>query len=356
MRTNKKSLAKNFMFNFIKLSGRMLFTCLLLTQVHVLGQNKTNEKTCVECHKRTVKNNILHGPVAAECTNCHIPTGMEHPLEDVEGFSLLAEGSDLCFTCHEEEQATIASNKYIHKPVSQGECLECHEVHSSNDPKLIFSKSPDLCYFCHNEIEKSVEKSSVVHQPVKEEGGCVGCHSPHSSPEKKMLVSNPKTLCLSCHDKTLIKGDRKIANIDSLLKKSKMVHQALNKSCNSCHDPHASENEYLLSIYYPTGNYAPGTEDNYELCFGCHDTDLLLLETTEYATEFRDGDRNLHYVHINKEKGRTCNNCHSVHGSSREHLIPETVKFGNWNMPLVFKKTENGGSCKGCHEEKAYVR
>ncbi len=355
METTKKAITGNFIFNFKAFQNGILFTCLLFIQVTIFSQNTTSEKACVDCHKRTVKKDILHGP-AADCTSCHKSNGKEHPLEDVEGFVSLEEGASLCFSCHEEEKPAITGNKYVHKPVSKGECLECHEVHSSNDPKLIFAKSPDLCYFCHDKLEKSIEKSAVVHLPATEEGGCVGCHSPHSSPEKKMLVSNPKTLCLSCHNKTLTKGDRKITNIDKLLKKSKVVHPALKKSCNSCHDPHASENKYLLSIPYPLGNYAPGTEENYELCFGCHDTDLLLLERTKYATEFRDGDRNLHYVHVNKEKGRTCNNCHSIHGSSREHLIPETVKFGSWNMPLKFKALENGGSCKGCHEERKYTR
>ncbi len=356
MKTNKKLATVMIRHNFVKLSNIILFMCLLLTQSVVFSQNATNEKACLDCHKRTVKKHILHGPVANDCTSCHKPNGKEHPLEDVEGFAFLEEGANLCFSCHEEEENTIINNKYVHKPVSRGECSECHEVHSSNNSKLIFAKPPDLCFFCHDKIEKSIEKSAVVHLPATEVDGCIGCHSPHSSSQKKLLVSNAKTLCLSCHDKTLTKGDREIANIGKLLKESKVVHPALKKSCNSCHDPHASENEYLLDIPYPLGNYARGTEENYELCFGCHDTDLLLLERTKYATEFRDGDLNLHYVHVNKEKGRTCNNCHNVHGSSRDHLIPETVKFGNWDMPLVFKSFEDGGSCKGCHEEKRYVR
>ena len=356
MKTKKKSLAKNFIISIVKPSGSILLTCMLLIQFNLLSQKSNSEKTCVECHQRTVKKEILHGPVAADCTSCHIPNGKEHPLEDISGFTYLEEGSNLCFTCHEEEGNTITNNKYVHKPVSRGECTECHEVHSSNNPKLIFAKSPDICYFCHSKLEKAIENLAVVHLPATQEGGCIGCHSPHSSPERKMLVSNPKELCLSCHNKTITKGDRKIANIDQLIRKSKVVHAALDRSCNSCHEPHASENKSLLDVYYPTGVYAKGTEENYELCFGCHDTELLLAETTKIATEFRDGENNLHYVHVNKEKGRTCNTCHNMHGTINEHLIPETVKFGKWDMPLVFKQTENGGSCKGCHAELSYTR
>ena len=331
----------------------LILIFVLLFQVNIYSQKK--EKTCIECHKRTIKKEILHGP-ASDCISCHKPNGKKHPVEDVESFTYLEEGADLCFSCHDEEKDAIIKNKYVHKPVAKGECSECHEIHSSNDPKFIFAKAPDLCYFCHDEIEKTIEESTFVHSPATDEDGCIGCHSPHSSSRKKLLISGGRELCLSCHDKTIAVDDRKITNIDKLLKESKFVHEALEKSCNACHDPHASNNKFLMTTSYPTGNYAKGTEENYEMCFECHDADLLLAEKTKYATEFRDGDINLHFLHVNKEKGRTCNNCHSLHGSSREHLIPETVKFGKWNMPLVFKNYEDGGSCKGCHKEKRYTR
>lgn len=331
----------------------MVLLCIILLQSFVYSQTK--QKTCVECHERTVQKKILHGP-ASNCTSCHIPNGKEHPVEDVEAFTYFEEGAKLCFSCHEEEEDGILKNKYVHKPVAKGECSECHEIHSSDDPMFVFAKSPDLCYFCHSDLEKSIDSASIVHSPATDEGGCINCHSPHSSSRKKLLVSNGRELCLSCHDKTITLGERKITNIDKLLKESKYVHEALDKSCNSCHDPHASNYKNLMSMYYPLGNYAKGTEENYEMCFNCHDADLLLAEKTKYATEFRDGDLNLHFLHVNKEKGRTCNNCHSMHGASQKHLIPKTVKFGRWNMPLEFKEFENGGSCKGCHDEKKYSR
>ncbi len=344
--------------NILKLYARkyykaIVFMSIFLIQVNAYSQE--NKKTCVECHKRTVKKDILHGP-ASDCTSCHIPNGKKHPLENIEGFTYLEEGAKLCFSCHEEEESSIINNKYVHKPVAKGECSECHEVHSSNNPKLIYAKSPDLCYFCHDKLEKSIDESAIVHSPATDIGGCIGCHSPHSSSRKKLLIANGRELCLSCHNKTITVGERKITNIGKVLRESKFTHEALDKSCNGCHDPHASNYKYLMTMFYPTGSYAKGTEENYEMCFGCHDSGLLLEERTEYATEFRDGDLNLHFLHVNKEKGRTCNTCHSLHGSSREHLIPETVKFGKWNMPLVFKNFEDGGSCKGCHEERRYTR
>ena len=86
-------------------------------------------------------------------------------------------------------------------------------------------------------------------------------------------------------------------------------------------------------------------------------TDLLNLEKTTNMTEFRNGDQNLHYLHINKEKGRSCTNCHDVHAANNTKLIGTTVKFGRWDMPLNFVGTETGGTCAtGCHKEQKYDR
>ena len=105
------------------------------------------------------------------------------------------------------------------------------------------------------------------------------------------------------------------------------------------------------------GSYAKGIEENFTLCFDCHDTDLLNVEKTTVGTEFRSGDRNLHFVHINKEKGRNCTTCHDIHAANNTKLIATTVKFGRWDMPLNYLENENGGTCAtGCHKERSYAR
>jgi len=328
-----------------------------ITSLQIYAQEVSSEKSCIDCHKRTIRKEIIHGPTATDCTICHISNGKEHPIEDEEGFTLRYQGEALCYSCHEESRDVFTTDKYVHEPVKKGDCNECHEVHSSNDSNLIFTQSPDLCYFCHDKLENLIEKSKIVHTPATNEGGCVNCHSPHSSSIKKILVKKEKTLCLECHDKTINVDEREISNIAKLIDDSKFKHEALDDGCTVCHNPHASENSYLLNVPYPTKNYAEGTEETYDLCFGCHDADLLLMEKTKYATEFRNGERNLHFVHVNKKKGRTCINCHSIHGSSRDHLIPETVKYGSWDMPLKYVATEQGGTClSGCHKKQSYNR
>ena len=62
----------------------------------VRAQTAGTNNCTTECHKRTIKKDILHGPAATDCTSCHESNGKEHPLEDVEGFTLFAEGAELC--------------------------------------------------------------------------------------------------------------------------------------------------------------------------------------------------------------------------------------------------------------------
>jgi predicted CXXCH cytochrome family protein len=102
----------------------------------------------------------------------------------------------------------------------------------------------------------------------------------------------------------------------------------------------------------------PYTDTEFSLCFDCHDRDLLRYADTSFATNFRDGERNLHFLHVNDpQKGRSCTLCHAIHGADNPTLIAASVPFGQWQLPLKFVKTATGGSCSpGCHKPYAYDR
>ncbi|WP_242093913.1 cytochrome c3 family protein [Aestuariivivens sediminicola] len=338
-------------------SKLILAGLLLLLGLSLPAQHVTSNSCTENCHKRTVKKDILHGPTATDCTICHEPNGKAHPVEDVSAFTFFAEGAELCYSCH-TEIAEQFSLKYVHKPAKNGECSECHEVHSSNDPKLVFTQAPDLCFFCHSDFDDNRATATSVHTASYTGEACLQCHSPHASTQRRLLVGNNRELCLSCHNKIIKKEDGALlANIEKHLSESTHEHRALGKTCTGCHSPHISELELLLKEAFTLGNYVEGIEDNFALCFQCHDTDLLNVETTTIGTEFRQGDRNLHYVHVNKVKGRNCTNCHDVHAANNSKLIAETVKFGRWDMPLNYIENDNGGTCAtGCHKEQHYAR
>ncbi|MCD4729653.1 MAG: cytochrome c3 family protein [Bacteroidales bacterium] len=305
---------------------------------------------CADCHEMEMTQKpVKHKPVEdGFCSDCHDP----HQSE----FSsfLKAEKPQLCMNCHVSQQMQTGL-KNIHLPF-EDDCANCHETHSADVEKLLIQQIPDLCYNCHD--TPIPENARVVHKVVNDEKGCANCHSPHASEYEMLLIKNGKDLCLSRHSKTIKTEDKILANIGKLLKKGNVVHGAIEgDGCTVCHNPHASEQPLLLNAAFPTGQYVAATVENFDLCFICHDSEILIAEFSTTATNFRNGDQNLHYLHINGEKGRNCNVCHNVHGAANEHLISEKVKFGNWEMPVQFKIVENGGSCNtGCHAEKTYLR
>ena len=86
---------------------------------------------------------------------------------------------------------------------------------------------------------------------------------------------------------------------------------------------------------------------------------LLVSWVGDRQDGFRDGDLNLHWVHVNREKGRTCRACHEVHASSNPFHIRDSVPFGRdkWELPINYEINDTGGSCApGCHSAQIYSR
>ena len=47
----------------------------------------------------------------------------------------------------------------------------------------------------------------------------------------------------------------------------------------------------------------------------------------------------------------------NLHGGTLPKLMAEKVSFGEWELPIRFEQTENGGNCSpGCHRPFAYNR
>jgi hypothetical protein len=86
----------------------------------------------------------------------------------------------------------------------------------------------------------------------------------------------------------------------------------------------------------------------------------VLQPKTTTLTGFRDGDKNLHYLHVNRDdKGRSCRSCHDIHGSNLPKHLASAVPFegSSWAMPIEFEQTKDGGSCApGCHKPRSYSR
>jgi len=305
---------------------------------------------CFMCHEdNKTTHEYVHGPVAAgDCIACHDPH--KSPNE----YQLIAPGNELCYYCHVDKQEEFSADKYVHPPVAD-RCVNCHDPHGSEAKFQLSDSVPALCYMCHYEKEESIAAAKVQHKPVVEDGSCVNCHTPHSSNDSPLLIKGGADLCLMCHDKQL--GD--VINMKALLDSKPDKHgPVISGDCSACHNPHGADYYRILMNDYPKKFYTPYKTEKYALCFGCHNQDIALDEFTTELTGFRNGDHNMHFVHVNKDpKGRTCRACHEIHAGEQPKHIKRKIPFGKLSYPIKFTKTETGGSCVvGCHVERGYDR
>lgn len=294
---------------------------------------------CKICHRGLVRGSVPHKPVAQnKCMDCHRQFNDNHPLgKDSMGF--IVQKEKLCATCHSH----VVQKKFLHGPVGTGECTGCHMAHSAEHKYLLHDATPALCFNCH---PKELYTGLVTHKPVAN-GECLSCHDAHQADGRALLKKPGSELCFMCHD-------RKIAH-------GKSTHRPVrNGECVNCHAIHGSPYKKILKGEYPAELYRPFSPDAFPLCFTCHNPELASQTvTTDAITKFKNGERNLHALHVNKPgKGRSCRMCHNPHAEVQDRLIyPKAGGFGTWEIPIKFEATETGGGCSvGCHRPYRYDR
>ncbi|MGB3211395.1 MAG: cytochrome c3 family protein [Desulforhopalus sp.] len=309
---------------------------------------------CYQCHDKAIgTTKFVHGPVAEEgCSICHAPHSSDAPK------MLMAEGNDVCYSCHSDKQNEFAGKEFVHVPVQEG-CVTCHNPHGSDFQfSLPGESSRGVCFACHADKKEEIAKVTVKHGGLETNKGCMACHNPHVSSFPQQLDLPPMDLCLACHDREYPhENGGSVANMKTILEKNSNHHGPIaDKDCSGCHNTHGSKNFRILRGYFPQKFYAPYNPDNFELCFMCHNDTLVKDPKTTTLTGFRNGDQNLHYVHVNKTpKGRTCRACHDAHATTNPKHIRDSVPFGAYQLPIGFTKTKNGGGClPGCHQEFKY--
>jgi predicted CXXCH cytochrome family protein len=167
-------------------------------------------------------------------------------------------GSASCAQCHEEitrdfHTASHALLQAKGSNASEMGCESCHgpgskhnesggAYHTIVNPK----KSPDVCFQCHLDLKGQFSLPS--HHPIMEgKMSCTDCHNPHkgrAAPGGAGSLLSDNQLCQSCH----------------LPQRGPFVfeHEASREGCTTCHRPHGSVNQRML------------TERNSTLCLKCH--------------------------------------------------------------------------------------
>lgn len=307
---------------------------------------------CQRCHSDVTEGlPRLHGPVAlGECLVCHTAHQADH-----EGLLLDARPA-LCQSCHVDVSSTLEGAVSVHEPVPE-KCAGCHEPHGGEHEYFLTAERTELCRSCHGEFLTQVEQYKYQHEPLTEGQGCIGCHEPHASTQEQLLASNNMELCLSCHNERIQYPRGTLNNIRKEVSEAKFLHGPLREqNCIACHEAHGSDFHYILEMAFPEDFYASFEPEKYDLCFDCHDKQIVLEEESTF-TAFRNGETNLHYTHVNREKGRSCRACHHEHASSQPNHIRSEVPFGNWMMKVEYTKTDEGGYCTtGCHLPYKYDR
>ena len=114
-------------------------------------------------------------PLYAErkCDACHL-TGQSEQLR--------ATGSALCLECH---QKLIANAKFIHAPIRDGRCDQCHEAHKSTERFHLTHRAQELCLSCHTQVEMAKVNAHASLGTAE----CLSCHDAHRSDQKGLVKS-----------------------------------------------------------------------------------------------------------------------------------------------------------------------
>ena len=82
-----------------------------------------------------------------------------------------------------------------------------------------------------------METASTQHAAVTTERSCLNCHEPHASDYPRMLQTNMMTLCFECHDREItLESGTKLGNIKRVIETGTSLHGPVAQSnCAACH-------------------------------------------------------------------------------------------------------------------------
>ena len=300
-------------------------------------------KTCIDegCHLVKARGSIVRHPpyLEGQCLSCH----SDHLTT---GSNLLKRPMDsMCLNCHTDLELDSKSRKLIHPPNGYT-CTDCHSPHESRVRSLLRDDDQLLrCAQCHNDFLQNAKKRPYRHHYFDPIDECGYCHYAHIGGAHSYLRENITESCLTCHDLPIQADNRQLENVGEHLREAKIIHggkQGL--VCASCHTPHGSDQSSLLRPGYPSGAYETYSSIKYALCWECHTPALVESVQGKGITNFRNGEVNLHRVHVVElQRGRACHLCHEPHASDKPHLLRTRLRFGAWDTSFGYEPLADGG-------------
>ncbi|MGD8578863.1 MAG: DmsE family decaheme c-type cytochrome, partial [Lysobacterales bacterium] len=280
-------------------------------------------KQCMACHREgreLAAHEIFYTPMGItgdpdspfaegnhDCEACHGPSAQHTRRKDgvrppptvtFDEKNTVEEKNAPCLSCHNDRGR-------FHWPGSAHDvegvaCVDCHDLHTPNDPVLSVETQPEVCYQCHKETRAQFLRQS--RHPVEGAGAsmshigllsCTDCHQPHGSAGPANLVRNTvNEQCYDCHAE----------------KRGPFLfeHAPVQEDCTNCHVPHGSNYENLLVARQPY------------LCQQCH------LSGYHVNTVYGGNDVPP-FGADQRMLGKQCMNCHAeVHGSNHPGGVRQT--------------------------------
>ena len=179
----------------------------IMAPVSIPGADFIGTEGCAECHEELVRDFrtadhaklMSKGPNSIDmgCESCH-GAGSKHQESGGAPGTIInpKTSSETCYQCHLDIKAQF-NLPYSHPMDGKMSCSDCHDPHKGSAKKgggTSLAGINDTCAGCHTQQSGPF----VFEHPATREG-CVSCHSPHGSMNQKMLTERNSTLCLKCH-------------------------------------------------------------------------------------------------------------------------------------------------------------
>lgn len=88
---------------------------------------------CTSCHSTKITGKSVHSVMATSCGVCHLT----QTQGDMTLVSLSMPKQKICSACH-DEPAVLR----LHTPAVKGQCVDCHDAHSSEQEMLLRVAAP----------------------------------------------------------------------------------------------------------------------------------------------------------------------------------------------------------------------
>jgi predicted CXXCH cytochrome family protein len=207
-------IALPFAANFRVASGQT-------TEHPFIEPDAIKSETCLTCHPDKREGKFVHSAVAIGCDSCHQATS-EGSKTTV---TLVATDGELCGRCHEAKREPV-----VHEPYGTGQCLVCHNPHSSDFPRQTRAATEMLCMSCHGTSRPDVKVAANARTVSVLGGRTLDLAAYEKAP--KISPGHPE------------KGALPAQSVSVPAKAP--LKPAAELDCISCHDPHASKAEHLL--------------------------------------------------------------------------------------------------------------